>query len=562
MIQMKLFNVVIGALFLCLFVSCSEGTNRIVDGELTKTEIAGEMHLGAWKLSPVSDAMVPIIEPVRSSQVDVTKWAQVKVLAASWDEVLRNWTVTVQVINPTPFSGYGVQAIFTQLGGKELRWPDGFRWLDLNGDNKKERYPFFAIEKTTKNRIFEGFHTSTQDLTFHFPVGINKWIPIEFFLDAYLKEPRPDPMVEEMGMSYFPPPCFHSTVTARVGDHQSPGDALEVWVDLSSAGGSDHEPLYDDGAHDDGAAGDGVFGAKFSAGSFGTLYTFTVYAKDPQGNTGENDIFYSPIHYPPLPPVQFESLLSGQLCNISEETLKVIDDEAQWNDFWIKFDNSGTVPPSIDFSKKRVVVVCIGTRPDDCFSVQINAIDWTSENCGWKVSYTETVPGPNCKCNDMLTSPYHLVLVNKAGFDIMFSGDIYEDPCGGIQDPCLDLFHVASGAFGCAAEESMTVIMDQTQLADWWKKSVGTGDPPVIDFVTQMAFGVTMGAKPSSGYFPSIDSACINYTEMMEITVGWHIPGEDCITLPVITYPFVLMSSKKDFHPYYWHTYDDVYSCK
>ena len=548
------------ALGLILAASCAREGNPAAPRDLTSPQVFSATCLGEWTLVPTKDMTSAIIEPVRTPQFDVTKWAQVKIMDAVWDPLYRTWTVTVRVTNPTNLSGWGGQAIFTELGQKELRWPDGFRWMDLDGNPGLERYPFFAIEKTTPDRIFEGQHYVTQDLTFYFPEGVDKWKPISFILDAWLTGPRPDPMVEDLDMAYFPPPCYHATVTVHVRDHQSSSDQLDVWLDLSPLGGNDHEPMLDDGNHDDGVAGDGIFGAEFTGGMFGELYTLTVHASDPESNTSENDILYSPIEYPPLPPIHFENLLSGQQCKLTEQHLEVIEDEASWEAFWAEFD-PGIPMLTVDFSINRVIAVCLGNRPDDCYSVEITNVDWSSENCGWAAYYTETVPGPDCICNDIVTSPYHLITVGNAAFNVMFKGDTYEDPCGGPQDPCVDLYPVTSGTHGLNQEKSMTVIVDQQGWDTWWKENVGSGDPPSIDFGKQILFAVTMGWQSSSGFSPSIDSACLDDTDMMEITVGWHIPGPDCITMPVITEPYVVVSTNKVAYPFYWTTYDDIYSC-
>jgi hypothetical protein len=549
-------------LVLLLGISCSGG-NRTANPtipSLSANNATPGMCLGVFRIIPSEDLASAEIVPVRTPQFDVTKWAKIEIIGAVWDEVLRNWTLTVRVTNPTKLTGWGVQAIFTNLGGKELRWPDGFTGLDLVEPPGAERYPFFAIEKTTPKREFVGFHVCMQDLTFHFPEGVDKWKPIEFFIDAHLVDPRPEPMVEDLQMAYFPPPCYHSTALAKIGDHQTPTNALGVWVDLSPLGGSDVEPMFDDGNHDDFAVGDGIFGAKFSGGIFGELYTLTVYAQDPEFNKGENDIFYSPIEYPPLPPVYFETLMQGPLCLLTEETLAVISNQDEWDYFWSIFSVWDMPPPQVDFDQYRIVAVCIGERPDDCYSVEVTNVDWTSENCGWAVYYTETYPGPDCKCNDFVISPFHLVLVNQAGFDIMFKGDTYEDPCSGTSDPCLDLFEVASGQFCNEMQQTMTLIKDQASWETWWDKVVG-GTPPSIDFENEMVYAITMGEQTSSGHFPTLDSACIELTEMLKITVGWHVPGAGCITLPVMTSPYAVYSSKKVGNPETWETYVDEYEC-
>ncbi|MFH1676871.1 MAG: PKD domain-containing protein, partial [bacterium] len=738
MLRYTFFTIIVLA---ALMVSACSSRNGVIT---SPTDFAQgqtqSVNFGEFKIIPNADLSGAEIVPVRDPQLDVTKWADVKITGSVWDPVLRNWTLTVKVTNPTQFMGFGVQARFTDLGGKEMRWPDGFVWTGQPPTQK--RIPFFAIEKSGPGREFPGFHFVICDLTFHFPNGIDKWLPISFYLDANIGGPRGDPMVEDMAISYFPPPCQHSTITARIDDHQSLTSDLDVWTDLTQIGGSDHEPLFDDGEHADGVASDGIFGVDFNGGIFGQLYSFTVYAKDPEGNMSENDILYSPISYPPLPPIDFETMFIGPLCMLTEEALVVIKDSDTWNNFWDEFSPWDMPTPVIDFTKKMVIAVCIGERPDDCYSVKIESVDWSGLNCGWAVKYTETYPGPNCKCGDMVTTPYHLIMLNTSAFNIMFQGDMYEDPCSGGQDepvalakaspnpqtvceqvdfsddgsydpdggsiikyewdwendgifdeegvstdhswqipgtywvqfrvtddegesdqldnpleivienalptavasadnyspktgdeinfdaslsfdndcngesisnyewdwdydgdfvadetgvspihsyssegtyyvmlrvtddegewamldepleitvsqnPCLDLVEVASGAFGIAESQTTSVITNQTEWESWWASSVGGGTPPAIDFDKYMLFGATMGTHSTSGYFVTVDSACIDLTEQLEIIVGYHIPGPTCMVLMVFTWPYAVYKAEKVGNPYFWTTYD------
>jgi len=539
-------------------VGCGDNGSSTSPSTINSNSSQGSSCLGYFKIIPGEDLSSAEILPVRTSQFDVTPWAEISILSAEWDPSARTWTLTVQVTNPTPLTGYGVQAIFTDLGGKEMRWPDGYLWMNIDIDPEDERVPFFAIEKDTLGREFVGLHSSTRDLVFYFPQGVDLWIPISFFLDAHLDEPRPDPMVEDMNMGYTPPPCMHSTVLAKIDDHQSPLEDLTVWVDLSPIGGSETEPMLDDGENDDGLAGDGIFGAQFTGGTFGELYTFTVYASDPEDNTAENDIWFSPIMYPPLPPLDFETLMQDQFCLLTQERLQVIEDQDEWLIFWDEFSVWDMPAPDVDFETKNVIAVCLGQRDNDCYSVNIDTFNYSQINCGVAVGYTETVPEDGCPCAEIITTPFHLVTASKTWFDTIFIGDIFID-CPA--DPCLDLFEIRSGTHGSSDVKNTSVIFDQAAWESWWAGSAGGGTPPPVDFETEMVIGANMGTQNSSGHYATVDSACWDDTMQLEITVGWHYPGEGCMVLWVMTNPWICYRTERTLLPYYFTTYDDVYRC-
>lgn len=728
--------------------SCSQhGTDRISPLEPNIHQAADETLLGVYKIIPGEDLNTAEIVRVRTAQLNVTQYADISVLSAVWDPVLRTWTLTVKLTNPTQYTGWGVRAVFTELGQKELRWPDGFIWK-LTGGSTYERLPFFAIEKDTMNRAFPGLHTSTRDITFHFPQGINNWLPIAFYLDARVVGPRPDPMVEDLATAHFPPPCQHGSVIAKVQDHQSDSADLTVWIDLSPMGGPENEPMYDDGEHEDAEVNDGIFGVEFLLGTVGQLYTLTVYATDPENNSMENDVWYSPMGYPPLPPIEFEELMTGNDCLLVEERLEVIGNQADWEQFWLDFSPWDMSAPEIPFDTQMVVAVCTGQRPDDCYSVMVDGIVWSGLNCGWAVNYTETVPGPNCICNDIVTSPYSLVTVNKASFNVIFQKDIYIDPCSDVQlapipianvipnpqtvcadinftdggsydpdggsiieyewdwdndgnwdesgedvwhswdtpgtylvnfrvtddemesselddplevvienalpvigaaadkysaymdeeitfdasgsydgdcggnsislfewdfdfdgtfiaddfgdivshsyseegtygvqcritddegetvllssplsitvegsNPCLDIDLLLHGAFGLSFMQKIDLITNQATLDAWFQSAVGSGPAPLVDFEVYMVVAVAMGAKSSSGYYPTVDSACEVPSGQLEIIVTMHEPGPDCIILPVFTYPYGIYLVEKSEIPHYFTVLTDIYSC-
>ena len=739
--------VVVSLIFLS---SCMESPSPTAPDDLTSRQASHGTCLGVFQIIPGENLSTARIEPVRSPQFDVTKWAEIEILDAVWDAVNRTWTVTVEVRNPTPITGWGVQAVFTELGYKSLVWPDGFVWLDLQDPPADlERYPFFAIEKTTPQREFPGLHSCVQDLVFHFPEGVDVWKPISFFIDAHLGGPRPEPIAEDLATQHFDPPCEHDAVTARVLDHQSGGAELEVWLDLTAIQGDDHVPMYDDGEHADGEAGDGVFGAEFEGNHAVGPPWLVVYACDPQGNAAENDVQYDYIksQLPFLPP--FKTLFIGEYCELEEERLEVIRDQASWEAFWAEFSPWDMSAPEVDFEVDVVIAVCIGERPNNCYRVEITDRDFSEVNCGLCVYYTETVPGPNCGCDQVIMSPYHLITQSCADYDIMFDGDIYVDPCDGAQDPvavasavphgqtvcdpihffddgsydpdggdivlfewdwnndgvydeegpdgyhawnelgtfyvqfrvtddesatddldqpleitttnalptahataseysvevdeviefdgggsedndcdgqsivmyewdwdfdgvfstddtgpilshsyaeeglyevqlrvtddegagamleeplvidvsvgpsdpCLKIYDLASHWNGRSEQQTLDVIYDEAAWKAWWMSSVGMGNPPAVDFDNFMVIAVNMGVKNTSGYYPTVDSACLDDSDELEIIVGRHIPGAGCIVLPVITHPYAAYRAERSAAPYYWTTYNDVYKC-
>lgn len=64
-----------------------------------------------------------------------------------------------------------------------------------------------------------------------------------------------------------------------------------------------------------------------------------------------------------------------------------------------------------------VVAIMLGARPDSCYKIDIDRIVNDSYGHGqFDVSYNETVPGNNCACATVITTPYHIIKTEKTGY--------------------------------------------------------------------------------------------------------------------------------------------------
>jgi len=557
----KLVMLVCLAFLLALAIGCS-GT----DESPSAPDKAGNPQIMGQGLPPLyfimefnpADWSVTIRpkEMPREAGFDVTPWAKVTILSAVWIPSERNWYVTAQLRNTSQFKGYGVWAVFTEMGLKVLRNIDGFIYY---GPQQK-RVPFIAIRKDAPFREFPGYHVETQEVVIHWPIGVESWDPIEFYIDASWPDPRPLPMVEDLSQVNFPPPCYHYAIQAHVQDFQSPSADLTVWADLSSYGAGDNVPMFDDGEHADLDANDGIFGAEFDPGSIFGTYTFTVYAKDPQNNSMENDLLFGPIEFPPLPPIQWDTIEQGTQSGIHEEKFELIKDHDSWVAFWDMHGSNQFPPPplpDVDFETKMVAVVMLGPKPDSCYTTEITNVDWSSENCGIMVYYNAVYPEPDCLCFDVINYPYHFITVPKSEFEYGFKGTDVPLICN-----CLEWTELSQGPMSGIAEQGEWQFTDQKSYEAFWDQLTGGGsEPPYVDFDTQMVFAFTQGTKPSSGYYINLIDICLNDFDELEVNYHRMIPGASCMVLWVITTPYLVVAAEKDPSPVIFKGVDEVYEC-
>lgn len=132
-------------------------------------------------------------------------------------------------------------------------------------------------------------------------------------------------------------------------------------------------------------------------------------------------------------------------------------------------------------------------------------------------------------------------------------------------DDCLELVEVAHSSHSYFYTKTMNVIQDQTTWVNWWDDAVGTSfpppPPPVIDWENETVIAVTMGEFSTGGFYPTIDWACFDDNDDLEIMVTWHCPGPDCYVTQVFTQPWLAVKTEKYTGPYYWTEDIDIYPC-
>ncbi|HDS30882.1 MAG TPA: hypothetical protein ENN67_07570, partial [Firmicutes bacterium] len=292
---MRLLQYAILTLFVSVLILGCSGADSPVSPE--KNELTGNsgLNLGYFIINYDEANHTLVVEPdfefARKAEIDVTKFAQFGIDALHWDEGTRNWTLDCWVSNPTSLTGYGIWIVFSEMGEKKLVGHDGFIWI-LKGDDMIVRVPFQAIRKGSPLRVFPPLIKEYFEVVIHWPEGVDKWVPIQFYIDASWPEERQTPMVENLS-AWQSIDSATSWITAWVADFQDSGDTLDVYADLTPLGMGPYHKMFDDGLHGDGMAGDSIFGVDFFPTCPSGDYTITIYAVDPWDNWMENDVYFT-----------------------------------------------------------------------------------------------------------------------------------------------------------------------------------------------------------------------------------------------------------------------------
>ncbi|GEM_PF-1079964 len=109
--------------------------------------------------------------------------------------------------------------------------------------------------------------------------------------------------------------------------------------------------------------------------------------------------------------VSFETIAHGVRSGIAEERLMTIRDETTWNEFWELNAGKESSVPSVDFEKKMVIVVHLGTKSSGGYDAVITHVEHTDARL--IVYYNEIIPGPGCLVTLALTQPHHIIKVQR-----------------------------------------------------------------------------------------------------------------------------------------------------
>jgi hypothetical protein len=112
--------------------------------------------------------------------------------------------------------------------------------------------------------------------------------------------------------------------------------------------------------------------------------------------------------------LQFRTLAQGGHSGIGQATNRVIQSQAEWEDFWKKAQGM-VVPspaaPSVNFETEMVLAAAMGLKSTGGYSITIRRVERTADRL--KIYVVEQSPGPNDIVTQALTAPFHFVAVPR-----------------------------------------------------------------------------------------------------------------------------------------------------
>lgn len=138
---------------------------------------------------------------------------------------------------------------------------------------------------------------------------------------------------------------------------------------------------------------------------------------------------------PDIPPtavsVPFAPLARLAYSNLETEMHMVVRTRADWTDLWAAATEDvepAREAPTVDFSRRMVLVAAMGRRATDGFAVRIGSVFEDRERLYAIV--TETSPGPGCVTTQALTAPMSAISIPLSSKPVSFIRRTENPSCG------------------------------------------------------------------------------------------------------------------------------------
>ena len=119
--------------------------------------------------------------------------------------------------------------------------------------------------------------------------------------------------------------------------------------------------------------------------------------------------------------VPFTTISRGISSRITAQSFLTIRTAQEWQDLWHKHaSNSPTPPPlpAVDFSRKMVIAIFLGTKPTGGYGVEILRVKMSGDKL--LALYKETVPPRGAMVTQVLTQPYHMIKIQQSSVEVIF----------------------------------------------------------------------------------------------------------------------------------------------
>jgi PrcB C-terminal len=113
----------------------------------------------------------------------------------------------------------------------------------------------------------------------------------------------------------------------------------------------------------------------------------------------------------------FRTIDKGVQSAIDVRRQVVVRASPEWTALWEQHASDRPLPP-VDFGREMVVALFMGSRPTAGYSVELTSVE--ERDGAIVVSYRERAPSRDAVTAQILTSPFHIVVVATSAGEVRF----------------------------------------------------------------------------------------------------------------------------------------------
>jgi hypothetical protein len=100
----------------------------------------------------------------------------------------------------------------------------------------------------------------------------------------------------------------------------------------------------------------------------------------------------------------------------------VVKDGEAWAALWAEHAGASAAVPAVDFDRQMVIGVFLGRQRDGCHGTTISRVSLSGSKLS--VLHKDTLPGPTVLCTMGMTTPSHLVAVDRSDAQVEFAKEV------------------------------------------------------------------------------------------------------------------------------------------
>jgi hypothetical protein len=242
--------------------------------------------------------------------------------------------------------------------------------------------------------------------------------------------------------------------------------------------------------------------------------------------------------------IRWSGFKSGDHSNIRTARTLVINNEAEFQRYWLEHTGERTAPSSdIRWGQEMLVAIHLGERRSGGFSVRVERVERVRPN-EVRVSYVERTPSG--VATTVIISPWEIIRMERVPGQITFAQRVEQDRnIGGWRDvpppPVMTWRTYQSELTSRITEPRNFIIRSELELEEYWRRAIGEPAPlGEIDWNQEMLVAIHLGSRRSSGFDVLVESV---EPTMRGLVVRYieKTPAPGQRTRPVMLAPYAII---------------------